>query len=72
MRSHKRTYGKSKPPVEMENEKEAERKLFFVLSEIGYKVFDIPKLTYVEIEDILKGQYEVNKERKRLQKMESG
>ena len=55
----------------MENEKEAERQLFFVLSEMGYDVFNIPKLTYIEIEDILKGSAEINKQREQRMKMQT-
>jgi len=38
---------------------------------MGYTVFNIPKLTYVEIEDILKGSAEINKQREQRMKMQS-
>ena len=43
------------------DEKEAKARVVYVLHEMGYNYFNIPKLTWVEIKDLFRGGTQVEK-----------
>ena len=55
--------------MSVEDVKEANARVVYVLGEMGYKICDINKLTIIEIEDIVSGACLVNKDRTNRMKM---